>query len=196
MRSPVTGKISQYNVNLGNVVTANNANNYLTTIKELQPIQVQFSFPQKEFELIHKEWNDEKYIPFECTLYNDKTRSFKGDVYFLDNTISTSTGAILLKGKYPNEDFALWPGAFVRVRMLVKMLENAVLVPIVAVEKGQKGFTVFVGKDDQTAELRMVEIGPEIDEYYVVKSGVEPGEKVVTLGQMNLLPGSLMEIHP
>jgi multidrug efflux system membrane fusion protein len=195
VRSPVTGKISQYNINLGNVVTANNANNFLTTIRELQPVQVQFSFPQKEFELIHKEWKGEKMV-FECSLYNDKNRTFKGDVYFLDNIINTNTGAILLKGKYPNDDFALWPGAFVRVKMLLKILDNAVLVPLVAVEKGQKGFTVFVEKEDKTAELRIVEIGPQIDDYYVVNAGLQPGEKVVTLGQLNLLPGSLMEIQP
>ncbi len=192
VRSPVDGKISQYNINLGNVVTANDTN-ALTVLRQLQPIQIQFSYAQRDFEQILKSW-DGKTFTFECSLYNDKERSFKGNVYFVDNTINTNTGAIIFKGLYPNENLELWPGAFVRVKMFIKTLENAVLVPLTAVEKGPKGFSVFVLNKDNTVELRQIDLGPQIDDYYVVYNGLKAGETVVTLGQMNLRPGTEVEV--
>ena len=192
VKSPVEGKISQYNINLGNVVTANDTN-ALTTLRQLQPIQIQFSYAQRDFEKIMQSWND-KTFTFECSLYNDKERSFTGDVYFIDNSINTNTGAIIFKGLYPNENLELWPGAFIRVKMFVKTLENAVLVPLIAVEKGSKGFSVFVVDTNNVVELRAIEIGPQIDDNYVVYSGLKPGETVVTVGQLNLRPGTEVEI--
>ena len=194
VKSPIDGKISQYNINLGNVVTANDTN-ALTTLRQLQPIQIQFSYAQRDFEKIMQSWDD-KTLTFECSLYNDKERSFKGDVYFVDNSINTNTGAIFFKGIYPNENLELWPGAFVRVKMFVKTLENALLVPLTAVEKGSKGFSVFVVDQNNIVDFRPIELGPQVDDYYVVYSGLKPGETVVTLGQMNLRPGTEVEINP
>lgn len=194
VKSPIDGKISQYNINLGNVVTANDTN-ALTTLRQLQPIQIQFSYAQRDFEKIMQTWNN-KTFTFECSLYNDKERSFTGDVYFIDNSINTNTGAIIFKGLYPNENLELWPGAFVRVKMFIKTLENALLVPLVAVEKGPKGFSVFVVDKNNTVDFRAIDIGPQVDDYYVVYSGLKAGETVVTLGQMNLRPGTEVEIKP
>jgi len=194
VRSPIDGKISYYNINLGNVVTANDQN-ALTVLRQLQPIQIQFSYAQRDFEEIMRAW-DGKLFTFECSLYNDKDRSFKGEVYFVDNNINTNTGAILFKGLYPNENLELWPGAFVRVKMFIRTLENAVLVPLLAVEKGPKGFSVFVLNKDNTVDLRQIDIGPQVDDHYVVFNGLQPGEMVVTLGQMNLRPGTEVEVQP
>ena len=94
----------------------------------------------------------------------------------------------------PNPDRALWPSQFVKVRLVLDILKDAKLVPSTAVQIGQNGPYVFVVKSDSTLELRPVKPGQPQGELTVITDGVQPGEMVVTSGQLQLSPG--MKVNP
>lgn len=188
IHSPIDGKISKYNIDVGNIV-APNTNSSLTTIRQISPIQIQFTYTQREFEEIQRHFGHQRPLEFEVSLLEDSQRApTKGEVYFFDNTINNSTGTLLMKGRVPNEDERLWPGEFVRVRMLLKEEKNALIIPIEAVDRTQEGAFTFIVQD-HIASLRKIQVGRQVEQGYIVKSGVSEGEQVITIGQLNVRDG-------
>jgi multidrug efflux system membrane fusion protein len=188
IRSPIDGKISYYNIDVGNIVSANDTN-ALTVIRQISPIQVQFTYTQREFEEIQRHFGTAKSFEFEVALLENEELTIPGDVYFFDNNINTNTGTILLKGRVPNLDEKLWPGEFVRVGMLLKTQPNAVLIPIEAIDRTQEGYFTFVVNQNSVAELRKLDLGRQVAEFYIVNCGVKPDEQVITIGQLNVRNG-------
>ena len=119
----------------------------------------------------------------------------QGGLTFVDNAVDQTTGTILLKATFPNEDNALWPGQFVNVTLTLSELTDAVVVPSQAVQVGQSGQFVYVVNPDPTnaanqiAENRPVKTGIAFGGETVVQSGLKAGETVVTDGQLRLAPG-------
>jgi multidrug efflux system membrane fusion protein len=105
-----------------------------------------------------------------------------------------TTGTIRLKGTFENKEKRLWPGQFVNVILTLTTQPNAVLIPSQAVQTGQEGLYVFVVKPDLTVESRPVAVGLSLDGLTVVTKGLQPGETVVTDGQIRLVPGAKVEI--
>jgi multidrug efflux system membrane fusion protein len=112
----------------------------------------------------------------------------------VDNAVDETTGTILLKATFPNEDDALWPGQFVNVTLTLSELTNAVVVPSQAVQVGQSGQFIYVVKADPTnmasqiVEMRTVQTGITFNNKTVVTKGLDVGETVVTDGQLRLAP--------
>lgn len=190
--SPINGKISQFQLDVGNLVKAFD-DNALTEILQIQPVEVRFSFPQKDFLEIKKYYTISQ-LPFTVLDPNHPGMEYFGVVDFIDNKIDTATGTILLKGVVENKEELLWPGAYVWVSVLLKTEENALVVPSEAVQIGQQGPYVFVIGDDKKVDLRLVTVGYEVEGKKIILSGVKEGEHVVTNGQINLKPGSLVWI--
>jgi multidrug efflux system membrane fusion protein len=117
-----------------------------------------------------------------------------GKLYFIDNAVQPGAGTVKLRGETPNPDRALWPAQFVKVRLVLDILKDAKLVPGSAVQIGQNGPYVFVVKPDSTLELRQVKPGQTQGDLTVLTDGVQPGETVVTSGQLQLSPG--MKVNP
>ena len=188
--SPVTGKISQYDIDPGNLVVANDAN-ALTDIRQITPADIRFNINQADFIDVQKALQrNGGHLKFQVILPQEVKTPREGDIYFIDNHIDQSTGTILVKGTVDNEDEFFWPGEFIHARLLLDVLPQAVLLPNEAVKIGQDGPFVYVYKPDtSTVELRKVEKGPEYDGLVVVTKGIELGDKVVLKGQDNLLPG-------
>src|SRR4030095_4822738 len=118
-----------------------------------------------------------------------------GDLTFIENTVDMTTGTVTLKGTFANEDRALWPGAFVEVRLRLRVDAGVPVVPASAVTVGQRGSQVFVIKDNK-AELRPVTVRRTAGNESIIDSGVKAGEKVVTNGQSRLVPGASVVIKP
>jgi multidrug efflux system membrane fusion protein len=89
----------------------------------------------------------------------------------------------------------MWPGQFVRVRMRMGMVDNAVVVPNQAVQTGQDGSFVYVVKEDRSVESRPVVLGPRSGTDLVIAKGLSPGETVVTEGQLRIAPGVKVSIR-
>ena len=102
-----------------------------------------------------------------------------GQLTFLDNSVQSSSGTVMLRATVPNPARHLWPGQFVNVRLVLATLPKAVLVPAAAPQDSAKGSFVYVVKEDSTAELRPVKLGQRQGELVVVEQGLQPGERVV-----------------
>lgn len=191
IRSPVDGRTGNLFFKKGNVVKANDA--ALVTINQVAPIYVTFSVPEQSLGEIRK-YRAAGTLKMAAVAPGQENRPARGTLTFIGNAIDNATGTIQLKGTFPNGDRALWPGQFVNVVLTLAVKPNAVLVPAPAVQTGQKGQYVFVVKPDLTVESRPVVTGETMGGETVVEKGVQAGERVVTDGQLRLVPGARVEI--
>jgi multidrug efflux system membrane fusion protein len=189
IRSPITGRTGNLEVNAGNVVKANETD--MVQIHQTDPVYVSFSVPQEHLAEIRAH-STQGHLSIVVT---DKSGSnpVNGTLTFINNEVNQNTGSILLKGTFSNMDNALWPGEFANVSMTLTTRPNAIVVPAQAVETGQDGQYVYVVKADMTAEVRPVKVGGTVLQETIIEKGVQPGETVVTDGQLRLLPGAKVE---
>ncbi len=190
IRSPIDGRTGNLLVHEGNVVKANET--AMLDINQIRPINVRFAVPEANLPDIRR-FNATGKLNIKAAVQNEQG-SVPGTLTFIDNSVDRSTGTILLKGTFDNHDSKLWPGEFVDVTLILTMKPNAIVVPTQAIETGQNGQFVFVVKSDLTAEQRPVKPGFAYQQLTVVEDGLQPGERVVTDGQLRLLPGSKVEV--
>ena len=187
--APLDGRTGELQVDVGNLIKAN-ADTAMVTINQIQPIKVAFSVPGRLFSEI-KKYQDEGSLQVKITGPSGDVVS--GVFSFLDNYVDTTTGTILLKADVANREKTLWPGQFVDVRLQLTTRPDMTVVPSEAIQIGQDGAHVFVVKDDSTVEERKVTIGMIAGSETVVESGLNPGEQVVTDGQLQLISGIKVE---
>ncbi len=192
IRSPLTGRAGILLVHAGNLVKAND-DNPLVVIHRMQPVEVAFAVPEGNLPAIKAQLTKEE-LPVQAFSRADTEAVETGRVTFLDNSVDSSTGTILLKGTFANDERRLWPGEFVSVRLTLAELPTATVVPSRAVQNGQQGNFVFIVKADQTVEMRPVTTGIAYEEDTVLSQGAVPGETVVTEGQQRLFPGARVAI--
>jgi membrane fusion protein, multidrug efflux system len=112
----------------------------------------------------------------------------------VNNTVDTNSGTITLQGEFPNKDRLLWPGQFVDASVILTDTADTILVPASALVTTQDGSSIFIAKPDNTVEMRRITVGRKIGPNTVVEKGVNPGDKVVTSGQIKLFPGVPLKI--
>jgi multidrug efflux system membrane fusion protein len=190
--SPMDGRTGNLMLHRGTVVKAN-PDNPIITINQINPIYVTFSVPQQVLPEIKQHMARGK-LKVRALIQGQEDRPEVGTLTFIDNNVDLNTGTIKLKGTFANADRRLWPGQYVNVALTLAEQPNAILVPTQAIQTGQNGSFVFVVKSDLTAEARPVKVDRNIDNLAVIESGVAAGEKVVTDGQIRLVPGSKVEI--
>jgi membrane fusion protein, multidrug efflux system len=149
---------------------------------------VTFALPENQLSEVKKYMAQEK-VKVLASVPNETTPPEMGVLTFTDNAVDLTTGTIKLKGTFANTERKLWPGQFVRVALRLTTQPNAVLVASRAVQTGQEGKFVFVVKPDMTVESRPVVVGRRVDQDFVIEKGLQPGETVVTDGQLRLAPG-------
>jgi membrane fusion protein, multidrug efflux system len=192
IRSPIDGRAGELAVHLGNLVKANDV--ILITINQVRPIQVSFAAPEQEGGEIRKQMAAGK-METRAVIPGHEDQPETGQLTFVDNAVDPGTGTIHLKATFANAGLRLWPGQFVNVTLALSRIPDAVLIPSNAVQTGQKGNYVFVIRQDRTVEDRMVRLGQTAGKEVVVAQGIEPGEEVVTDGQLRLVPGAAVEIQ-
>jgi multidrug efflux system membrane fusion protein len=192
IRSPMDGRTGNLLGQVGNVVKANE-DSPLVTIAQIRPIYVSFAVPETHLTAI-KTYRAQGPLAVQASIDGGQRR-VTGTVTFMNNTVDPGTGTIQLKATFPNSDNLLWPGQFVDVALTLTT-EQAVVIPTHAVQAGQQGQTVFVVKPDLTVEARTVKTGRRLAREMIIEQGVVPGERVVTDGQLRLVPGARVEIRP
>ena len=190
--SPIDGRTGSLMLHLGNVVKAN-PDNPMITINQVNPIYVTFSVPQQVLPEIKQQMAKGK-LRVTAIIQGQEDRPETGTLTFVDNNVDLNTGTIKLKGTFENSTRRLWPGQYVNVALTLSEEPNAIVVPTQAIVTGQEGPFVFVVKPDLTAESRPVKVERNVDNQAVIESGLSAGEKVVTDGQIRLVPGSKVEI--
>ena len=192
IRSPFTGRTGSLAVYEGNLIKAN-ADTPMVTINQIQPVNVSFAVPEKYLPEI-KSYMASGPLKVEALVSKEDANPAEGRLAFIENVVDTATGTIKLKGSFDNKDRRLWPGQFVHVVLTLSVQDNAVVVPTEAVQMGQAGQFVFTVKADLTAEVRPVVVSRTSGRETVIERGLKPGERVVTDGQLRLMPGAKMEI--
>jgi multidrug efflux system membrane fusion protein len=120
---------------------------------------------------------------------DDRTKLDEGTLLLVNNTVNQGSGTIQLKATFPNEQRTLWPGEFVNVRLILSQQPNVVTVPLDAMQQVQNGSLVYVVASDGTVHQRGITIEETLDGRAFVKTGLQPGDTVVTQGQYRLDDG-------
>lgn len=191
IKSPIDGRTGNLTIKQGNVVATNLE---LITITQIEPIYVTFSVPEAQLSDI-KRYMAERKLEVRARLQDELGTEETGVLTFVDNAVDTTTGTIKLKGTFENHDRKLWPGQFVRVTLRLSTRPNAVIVPNQAIQTGQNGTFVYVVKPNRSVEVRYVTASLRVDQDMVVDKGLEPGETVVTEGQLRLAPDSRVVVR-
>ncbi len=194
--APIDGKAGIYLVNVGNVVSAA-ANPVLTTIQRTDRLYVDFPIADAHLATVQQYLAASNgNLPIVLTDLNDPTRQSNGTVSVLGNAVQTTTGTVQIRGDVDNASSTFWPNQPVSVRLVLKTLKDAVLVPAQAPRLGPSGHYVFVVKDG-AVEQRVVKLGQnQADGLIVVSEGVKAGEQVVVTGQIFLRTGSKVTVVP
>jgi multidrug efflux system membrane fusion protein len=196
--SPIDGRTGIRLVDQGNIVHANDTTG-LVVITQLHPISLVFTLPEQSLNDIHKET---AAVGHELTVRamgrDNKTVLDEGKLSVIDNQIDTTTGTIKLKATFDNKDLQLWPGQFINAHLHLTTRMNGLVVPASVIQHGPNGTYAFVIEEDQTVQIRPVEVvrkeNGEIAQSEngeaLVEKGLTAGEKVVVDGQYKLQPGS------
>lgn len=191
IRSPLDGRTGSLQVQSGNLVKANDTTP-LVTINQITPIYVTFSVPESQLGDVRARGLGN--VPVSATPQQGGAPAQSGKLTFIDNAVDPQTGTITLKATFPNEGRAIWPGQFVNVAVTLSNRANATVVPLQAVQNGQKGQYVYVVTSDDGVQMRPVTVVQQLETQAVIGSGVAPGETVVTDGQIRLTPKSKVDV--
>jgi multidrug efflux system membrane fusion protein len=165
----------------------------MVVINEITPVRVAFSVPAALLPAIRLGQARGELLAEAVTTPGAGAASASGSLTFIDNTIDQTTSGIRLKATFPNADRRLWPGDFVQVRLRVSSDPRAIVTPLSAVQNGPQGQYVYVVQNE-TAQLRLVTVGRTEGAFVVIREGLQPGDVVVTDGQLRLTPGARVSI--
>lgn len=192
--APITGRIGLRLVDQGNMVHANDTNG-LVVITQLQPIACIFNIAEDDLPQVMKAMRRNPSLPVEAYDRDLKTRLAKGSLLTIDNQIDQSSGTVKFKAEFRNEDNSLFPNQFVNARLLVDTMRNAVLTPAAAIQRGPESSYVYVIKPGNTVDVRDVEVAAIQGDQAAIRSGIAPGDLVVTDGVDKLQKGSKVAVR-
>jgi len=192
IHSPIDGRAGQRLVDIGNVVAAGSGS--LLSIQRLDPIYADFTVTENDLSAVQSNMAQGS-LKVEVSLPDEADKPLTGELTFLDNTVQDATGTVKLRATVQNGEHRLWPGRFVKIRLVLRTIQNAVLVPAAAPQVSTKGPFVYVVNQDSTAELRPVTLGQRQGDLVVIDQGLKSGEKVVVTGQLAVTPGGKVRIE-
>lgn len=190
VRSPISGRAGAALLKAGNIAQAHGET--LAIINQMQPIYVAFSLPESQLADLRYWIREGNPV---ITTYSPDTGQLlgTGELSFVDNVIDRGTGMVAFKATFPNAEETLWPGQFVDVTIRLNEQPGAIVVPAVSIMDGQQGSQVFVIEND-VAHLRKVKVGRTINGESIVTEGLQPGEQVVTVGQLRISNGGKVTV--
>lgn len=191
IRAPISGRTGSLLIKEGNVVRAQGSGP-LVTVNQTRPALVRFAVPAPHLPMIRRYQGGNLEVRVRA---NEDTTARTGTLIFVDNAVDTTTGTIMLKGRFENADGGLWPGQFVTATLVLYEEPNAVVIPTPAVVEAEGGNYVYVVGQDGTAATRPVVVGRSVGDDVVVTEGLAAGETVVTDGQLRLVPGARVQIR-
>jgi membrane fusion protein, multidrug efflux system len=191
--APIDGRTGFRQIDVGNIVRTSDTP--IVTLTEIRPISVLFTLPQQQLPAINKARAD-KALHVEALETGHKEVLDTGELQVVDNQVDQTTGTIRLKADFPNKDLQLWPGQFVNVRLLLKTLEQVVVIPTSAVQRGPDGAFVYVIGDASKVAMRPITVAQQDDADAVVSTGLAASDQVVTAGFARLKDGAEVKVGP
>ncbi|QCK16867.1 efflux RND transporter periplasmic adaptor subunit [Mangrovivirga cuniculi] len=202
VKSPIDGIIGKTNVKEGEYIGNSPGSVNLNTVSKIDTIHVEFFLTENDYLKImdHIEKNKDtnagqrRQVPLKLVLADGSVFPYRGKVNFINRQVDASTGAILIQAAFPNPGRIVRPGQFAKVRATVSSLDDALLVPQRAVSEIQGRFSVWKVNTDNQIEQQQIEILSPYNDYYIVKSGLNKGDKIVFEGIQKVSNG--MTINP
>jgi multidrug efflux system membrane fusion protein len=188
--APFDGQMGILLLTAGNLV---NSSSNIAVINTQTPISVLFSIPESELSEVSKEFNKNKSLIVEVHDHDNNNLISTGELIALDNQINTSTGTIQLKAEFKNTDYTLFPNQFVNVKLLVKKIQNAVIIPVSAIQYGPNGSFVYKIEDGR-AKIQLISLGALSAGQAIVKSGLLKDQILATGGGDRLSDNALVDV--
>jgi RND family efflux transporter MFP subunit len=187
--SPIDGIAGIAQAQVGDLVSTSSG--VLTTVSTLDPIRDYFTVSEQEYLALRKQLSDSGAKRWKLQLIlGDGTRYPRdGEFYFADRQVNQNTGAIQLAALFANPGNVLRPGQYGKVRAVLRMQRNALVIPQAAVTDEQGSYLVAVVGSDNCVAMRPVQVGERSGTMWVIQNGLKPGDRVVVEGQQNLRPG-------
>lgn len=200
IKAPVKGPTSLVSPAEGTLIKAQDT--LLTTITQLDPAYVNFTFTDSELRRLQEidtspeALFDSKKVKVELQFGDGAVYPHTGTVDTRSRTVDPRTGTILTRAIFPNQDRALLPGQFVRVKMTGIVMPDAIVIPKIAVSQGPLGPFVYLVEKDNVARARPVRIYRELPEGFIVRKGLAAGDRIVVDGVIRVRPGAVVNPVP
>ena len=194
--SPIDGIAGIAQAQVGDLVSTSSG--LLTTVSTLDPIRDYFTVSEQEYLALQKRFSDsgKDQWKLQLILADGTTYPREGQFYFADRQVNPNTGAIQLAALFPNQGNVLRPGQYGKVRAIIRVQQNALLIPQAAVNEQQGSYLVAVVDNDNHVSMRPVQVGQRTDTMWVIDGGLKPGERVIVEGQLNLPLGTTVQTKP
>jgi membrane fusion protein, multidrug efflux system len=194
--SPIDGIAGIAQAQVGDLVSTSSGP--LTTVSTLDPIRDYFTVSEQQYLALQKRFSDSEkdHWKLQLILADGTTYPQEGQFYFADRQVNPNTGAIQLAALFPNPGNVLRPGQYGKIRAIVRVQQNALLIPQAAVNEQQGGYLVAVVDKDNRVSMRPVQVGQRTDTMWVIDGGLKPGDRVIVEGQQNLRPGMTVQTKP
>ncbi|HWE00115.1 MAG TPA: MdtA/MuxA family multidrug efflux RND transporter periplasmic adaptor subunit [Bryobacteraceae bacterium] len=193
--APISGRVGLRLVDPGNIVHATDTNGMLV-ITQMQPITAIFTIPEDNLPEVLRKLHAGVRLSLEAWNRDSSKKLDSGYLLTVDNQIDPTTGTSRLKAVFPNKNFTLFPSQFVNIRLLVDTQQNQVVIPTVAIQRGQQGAYVYTASEDGTAHLQTVQPGITEGNNTSIRAGLNGGEQVVIDGFDRLADKAKIRIRP
>jgi len=197
--APIDGIAGQAQLQVGALVAPGSG--IVTSISTVDPIKVYFTVSEPQYLGWRKRFPSEtsreaadRALRLQLILADGSTYAHEGAFSFADRQIDEGTGAIRIAGLFPNPDNILRPGGYAKVRAVIRMQPDALLVPERAISELQGGYQVAVVGHDNKIEIRTIKTGEAFGSQRIVDEGLKPGERIVAEGIQKVRPG--MQVNP
>jgi len=191
--APIAGRAGLRLIDAGNLIRANDATG-LVTIAQISPITVVFPIPEDALQPVLAQLAKGAKLRVEAWDRANLNRLATGMLLTVDNQIDASTGTVKLKAQFANTDGALFPNQFVNVRLKLDRLEEAILVPPVAIQRGREGTFVYALDEENRVRVVPVKPGASTPEQVAVEADLAAGTRLVIDGADRLRPGMRVEV--
>ncbi len=195
--APFDGVIGSSNMRVGDYVSRAGGTSVLATISSIRGVRVRFQISEREYLRIAQMTPEELATArknIQLILADGSIYPQSGQVNFADREIDPKTGTLTIEALFPNPTGLLRPGLFVKTRVLLSTVPNAILVPQRAVFQLQNLAQVFTVTDSSTLKVSIVETGAKVGDAWIIKKGLNAGEKVAVIGTASLTPNSKIQV--
>jgi multidrug efflux system membrane fusion protein len=198
VRAPIAGRVGFVKAVKGGLVgPSDGANGLLLTITQVNPLQVSFSLPERDLDVIRGALKKASRT-LRVQVFADRSDRpvGSGTLSAIDSTVDTTSGTILIKAVIANDDEALWPGQYVRAEMDQGQGPALITVPLAAVQPEQRRSSVFVLEAGGTVARREVDVVQIAGNRAALGGAVLPGDRVVVEGLFRLRDGARVTVSP
>jgi membrane fusion protein (multidrug efflux system) len=187
--SPIDGIAGIAQAQVGDLVSTTSG--FLTTVSTLDPIRDYFTVSEQEYLVLRKQFLGSRPEQWKLQLILADWTPYphQGEFYFADRQVNQNTGTIQLAALFVNPDNVLRPGQYGKVRAMMRVQRNALLIPQAAVNEQQGSYVVDVVGNDGKVAVRTVRVGDRTGTMWVIQDGLKAGERVIVEGQENVKPG-------